>query len=170
MDGPRVSSYHLGGYIRIGEQEKGIIAVACFSAYIGEQFIMDHFSDDRLLRCSDEYWSNLMDEAQYVARVLPQCCFTRVLNTLGLNTDYDVFRDFVVQSLHASLAYLHMSTFDQLERFPLKVCKGDLGLHVAELPCWTTTRLIDLVCSPKKCGGLLKTASACLDSRRASRC
>jgi hypothetical protein len=39
----------------------------------------------------------------------------------------------VLRSLHASLAYLHMSTFDQLERLPLKVCKGDLGLHIAEL-------------------------------------
>ena len=55
MDDPHVSSYHLGGYIRIGEREKDIIAVACFSAYIGEQFILDLFSDDRLLRWSDEY-------------------------------------------------------------------------------------------------------------------
>ena len=43
MDDPHVSSYHLGGYIRIGEREKDIIAVACFSAYIGEQFILDLF-------------------------------------------------------------------------------------------------------------------------------
>ena len=111
MDDPHVSSYHLGGYIRIGEQERGIIAVACFSAYIGEQFILDLFSDGRLLRCPDEYWSNLMDEVQYIVRVLPKCCFTRVLNTLGLNTDYDVFRDFgyaVIVRLPRLLAHEHI--------------------------------------------------------------
>eukprot|EP00969_Alexandrium_andersonii_P356556 15446789-Alexandrium_andersonii.AAC.1 len=74
-----------------------------------------------------------MDEVHYVVRVLPRYCFARVLTTLGLELDLHDFRDMVVRSVHASLAYMHMHVFDQLGRYPLRMCRGDLDHNIRQL-------------------------------------
>lgn len=128
-----MSSYHLHGCTHIGNDQKRLVAVACFCTSAPEQLILDLFEDDRLLTCSDEYWSNLMSEVEYVVQVTPQYCSTRVLRTLGLDTEYDIFRDLVIRSIHTAMAYLHMSAFDQFERYPLSMCRGDVAQNIARL-------------------------------------
>lgn len=117
----------------VSEAEKQVLGIACVSAYVGEQFVLDLFSDDRLLKVAREYWDNLMDEVYYVVKVLPAYCFVRLLQVFGLDLDFGIFRDRVIRSVHASLAYLHMSVFDQLDRYPLVMCKGDMEQHIGRL-------------------------------------
>ena len=113
----------------------------------------DLFSDDRVLKRADEYWANILDEVHYIIRVVPMSCFARVLNTLRIAMDVDDFRDLVLRSLHASLGYLQMSVFDQLSRYPLRMCQGDITRNIDILAAIDRQEAEQLDVLIRKCGG-----------------
>ena len=131
---PTIQKYHLNGFLRGRAMlVRRLALTACFSGMVGESSAERLLHDDRFLRVAPELWDQMKQELHFVATDVQEITWGWLAAIVPDNFDGFQARQCAMWSSLATMAYNFKDSFEQLERYPLKLTQGNLETNVIDL-------------------------------------
>ena len=142
------SQYYLSGYKRWGQSAREFSVICAVSSWVGDSYLAEALSDDRLGRQWQVLYDSIADETMYIG-TLPQECYQLLASVAGLDVGELTHR--ILKATHTSAAYIWHKSLKAASEYPWRLCQGNIReqlLHLKSLPepSEATTRKIHRLC------------------------